>query len=93
MQDPLVARDHQSTINAAVFVHIFAVGGKWSALILQAAEVLPVPTMDDARAPSGETACEEIGAGGGDEQMVSISIRKGVKKSLRTKTAFGEAVE
>ena len=57
VKEPLVARDDQPTINAAVFVHLFGVGGKRSALILQAAQVLPVPTVDDARAHGGETAC------------------------------------
>jgi hypothetical protein len=59
MQEPLVASDYQSTINAAVFVYLFALCEKRSALILQAAQVLPVPTIDDARAHSGKTACEE----------------------------------
>jgi hypothetical protein len=59
LHDPTVASDLQYTINAALVVVLFAGGGKRRALVLQAAQVLPVPAIDDARAPSGEAACEE----------------------------------
>jgi hypothetical protein len=50
MHDPIVG---------AALVAIGFVGGKRNALVLQAAQVLPVPTKDDAREPGGEAACEE----------------------------------
>ena len=97
MQDPLVTCDYQSTINAAVLVHLFVGGGKRSALILQAAQVLPVPTIDDARAQSGETACEEWGQGEGKGGRTSGQhiYQKGapVPQILRTKTTLGETVK
>jgi len=61
LQDPLVAREHQSTINAAVRVVLFATGGKHGALVLQAAEVLSVPAINDARTASGEAAKAAFG--------------------------------
>ena len=59
MHDPTAAKDRQSAVDAALAVHrLFTAGGEDGALGLQAAEVLFVPAVDDARAPSGGTACE-----------------------------------
>jgi len=63
LQDASVAKDHQPAVDAALVVHLFTAGGEHDALgIMQTAEVLLVPAVDDARAPGGdsdEAACEE----------------------------------
>ena len=59
LQDPSVAKDHQPTVDAALVVRLFTPGGEYGALGLQTAQVLLVPAVDDARAPSGEAAYEE----------------------------------
>jgi hypothetical protein len=72
-----VEEDHtEPAVNAAVGVyHSFVAGGKRSAFNLQTAQVLHVPAIEHARAPSEEATCEERGQEEGEEQQV-VSIRE-----------------
>ena len=76
LQDPTIASDCQPTEHAAVLIYSFGTSGKGNALVLQATQVLPIPTVDDARAPRRETACGERGKVGGRERNKVIRIRK-----------------
>jgi hypothetical protein len=61
LQDPSVSEDHQPAVDAALVVRLFTAGGEHGALCLQTAQVLLVPAVDVARAPSGEAAYERGG--------------------------------
>lgn len=96
LQDPTIAKNVQPTVHAAVLIGSFgAASRKSNALVLQAAQALPVLAVDDARAPCREADCGERGMvgtrRGGTKRSASESVSHW--STLRTETASREEVE